>query len=248
MRGKKRLKWDSHIEVFEVNLSLTWTAAINPGKWNKKIDKSGFLCLAKGSPYSFPFLKHVQRFVFDLQPLDYMWSSCEEDRRSTWDEFETEEVNLYEASRNISMYLSEELCKSLPKGREKWTSGYLTYPIQCYNFLVYKAPRSVSQCSGEMTVIRCIHLQQRDPVFLGLGVQIQFKNWKLLAFYNSGLLGQSEECHCTVPNSSPQLLPTSVWEQHDYLGPGRRIWGTRILSLVMAQTWLSLLLQACHTG
>lgn len=133
-----------------------------------------------------------------------------------------------------------------PRGEVDWWTCNVN--IQCYHFLCTKHPiRSLGAVEKWLWYSPFI-CQQRGPVFLGLWVQIQFKNWKLLAFYNSTHLGQSEVSHGTVPNSSPQLLPTSVWEQHDYVEPRRRIWDPRILFLAVAQTWLLMLLQAQYTG
>lgn len=87
-----------------------------------------------------------------------------------------------------------------PKGEVDWWTFNVN--IQCYRFLCTKHPRRSLGVLEKWLWYSPFIFKQHDSIFLGLWVQIQFKNWKLLAFYNSTHLGQSEERHDTVPDSS----------------------------------------------
>lgn len=79
----------------------------------------------------------------------------------------------------------------------------------------HKTPHKVSQSSGEMTLILSIHLQATSPNIFRFVSPDSVQKLKAVSILQFNSSGQSEEYHGTIPNSSPQLLPTSVWEQHD---------------------------------
>lgn len=129
-KKRKKVKGASHTEAFKLNLSLPWIVMINPGKWNNIFHKSGHLLLAERCSCSPPFLKQVQEFVLDPQPLEIPHEAfVEEEERSTWDEFEKWNIQTY---LHVAVWWTGE---EVPWGKGEVAWWIFNVNIQRYSFL-----------------------------------------------------------------------------------------------------------------